>query len=209
MAKCRLSARTATPANRPRCKAVQLMQKGLRKPLHRLCRTPDIGNGGAAPVRLWSNLRPIVTRFEREPPPVRVSVAWGRIMTKHVRTRGFAAFGAVVLPVGMLLLAEIQTADAKQCRATMPSNPQGHWTYRLVDGRKCWYEGESKISKSLLQWSAPAHIRSARLRRDEKRLPAETPTVSKNTETPNNTQISESETFEARWRPVEMTPSRN
>jgi hypothetical protein len=130
-------------------------------------------------------------------------------MTKQVQTKGFAAFAAVVLPAGMLLLAGMQTADAKQCRATMPSSPQGHWTYRLIDGRKCWYEGESKISKSLLHWSAPAQIRIARLRRDEKRLPAETPAASPNTGMPDNTEISESESFEARWRPVEMTPRRN
>jgi hypothetical protein len=130
-------------------------------------------------------------------------------MTKQVQTRGFAAFAAFVLPAGMLLLAGMQTADAKQCRATMPSSPQGHWTYRLIDSRKCWYEGESKISKSLLQWSAPAQIRIARLRRDDKRLPAEKPVVSPNADTPNNTQISESESFEARWRPVETTPLRN
>jgi hypothetical protein len=130
-------------------------------------------------------------------------------MPKPVQTTGFAAFAALVLPVGMLLLAGMPTADAKQCSATMPSSPQGHWTYRLIDGRKCWYEGESKISKSLLQWSAPAQIRIARLRRDEKRLPGETPAVSPTTDTPNNKQISESESFEARWRPLEMTPPRN
>jgi hypothetical protein len=119
-------------------------------------------------------------------------------MTKQVQTKGFAVFALLVLPVGMLLLAGMQTADAKQCRATMPSSRQGHWTYRLIDGRRCWYEGESKISKSLLQWSAPGQIRIARLRRDEKRLRAETPAVSPNTDTPNNTQIRDSESFEAR-----------
>jgi hypothetical protein len=130
-------------------------------------------------------------------------------MTKQIQTRGFAAFAAFVLPAGMLLLADMQTADAKQCRATMPSSPQAHWTYRLIDDRKCWYEGESKISKSLLHWSAPAPIRIARLRRDDKRLPAEKPTVSPNTDTANNAQTSDSESFEARWRPVEMTPLRH
>jgi hypothetical protein len=132
-------------------------------------------------------------------------------MTKQVRLKYFAAFAALVLP-GMLLLAGIQTADAKQCRATMPSSPQGHWTYRLIDGRKCWYEGESKISKASLQWPAPAQTRSARPRRDDKRLAAEAPAVSKNRGAPNNASrrdqccnkpISESENFEARWRPLD------
>jgi hypothetical protein len=41
----------------------------------------------------------------------------------------------------------------QQCSAAMPSNPQGHWwSYRLIDGRKCWYEGKPGLSKSLLEW---------------------------------------------------------
>jgi hypothetical protein len=133
-------------------------------------------------------------------------------MIKQVQSKGFAAVAGLVLPVGMLLLAGIQTADAKQCRATMPSSPQGHWTYRLIDGRKCWYEGASKISKALLQWPAPAQIRSERSRRDDKRLGVEAPTVSKNTGAPNNRfhrdqccnkHITESESFEARWQPLD------
>jgi hypothetical protein len=28
----------------------------------------------------------------------------------------------------------------------------GHWTWRLIDGRKCWYEGRSVISKDNLRW---------------------------------------------------------
>ena len=39
----------------------------------------------------------------------------------------------------------------------MPSNPQGHWwSYRLIDGRKCWYEGKPMLSKSLLEWPKEA-----------------------------------------------------
>jgi hypothetical protein len=49
---------------------------------------------------------------------------------------------------------EVSIAQAKQqCSAAMPSNPQGHWwSYRLIDGRKCWYEGKPALSKSLLEW---------------------------------------------------------
>src|SRR6266481_9931923 len=49
---------------------------------------------------------------------------------------------------------EIPTAEAgQQCSAAMPLNPQGHWwSYRLIDGRKCWYEGKPGLSKSLLEW---------------------------------------------------------
>src|SRR5216683_4706182 len=48
----------------------------------------------------------------------------------------------------------LSTALAKQqCSAAMPSNPHGQWwSYRLIDGRKCWYEGKPGLSKSLLEW---------------------------------------------------------
>src|SRR5258705_12589877 len=59
---------------------------------------------------------------------------------------------ARLLPFGMVLLLGMQTAQAKQCSAAMPPDPQGHWSYRFIDGRKCWYQGENNLSKSLLQW---------------------------------------------------------
>src|SRR5258708_18938590 len=49
----------------------------------------------------------------------------------------------------------IPTAQAKQqCSAAMPSPSHGYWSWRLVDGRKCWYEGKPMLSKSLLEWPA-------------------------------------------------------
>src|SRR5216684_2396402 len=70
------------------------------------------------------------------------------------------ALAVRLLPFGMLLLVGIQTAQAIECSVEMPSNPSGHWSYRLIDGRKCWYQGQNNLSKSLLQWpgetSAPS-----------------------------------------------------
>src|ERR1700720_3698588 len=45
--------------------------------------------------------------------------------------------------IATLLSAGIPYAQAKQqCNAAAPSNPHGRWwSYRLIDGRKCWYEG--------------------------------------------------------------------
>jgi hypothetical protein len=59
-----------------------------------------------------------------------------------------AALVATLLPVGT------PNAQAKQpCSAAAPSNPHGRWwSYRLIDGRKCWYEGKPMLSKSLLEW---------------------------------------------------------
>ena len=144
--------------------------------------------------------------------------AWGNLMTKQMQTTGFAGLFACVLAVGMLLLVGMQTAEAKQCSATMPSKPQGHWTYRLIDGRKCWYEGSSKISKSLLQWPAQAKVLSHSVQAEpastRKLSPPVTQTVSTNTEKPNNqsspaTPHNDSVSFEARWRDVEITLLKN
>jgi hypothetical protein len=38
----------------------------------------------------------------------------------------------------------------------MPSNPHGYWSWRLIDERKCWYEGKPMLSRSLLEWPAQA-----------------------------------------------------
>lgn len=58
------------------------------------------------------------------------------------------ALAATLLSVGM------PDAQAKQqCRAAAPSNPHGEWwSYRLIDGRKCWYQGKPNLSKALLEW---------------------------------------------------------
>lgn len=45
-------------------------------------------------------------------------------------------------------------AQAKQCHTERPSDAQAYWSYRLIDGRKCWYEGRPGYSKSLLHWSS-------------------------------------------------------
>ena len=46
---------------------------------------------------------------------------------------------------------DMPTAHAKQqCSAEVPSNQLGHWSWRMIDGRKCWYEGKPMLSKSLL-----------------------------------------------------------
>jgi len=124
-------------------------------------------------------------------------------MCKEIQTISFVAR---VSPLGILLLIGMQAAEAKQCNAALPSNPQGHWSYRLIDGRKCWYEGENNFPKSLLQWpeenSALSAFDKAEPSPQEETLPSVTQTVSPPAE-PNNQ--SDSDTFEARWRALDMT----
>jgi hypothetical protein len=68
-------------------------------------------------------------------------------------------FGAGIFGAAMMTLCSATSAQAKQCSAERPANARSYWSYRLIDGRKCWYEGKQMISKSLLHWpsSKAAH----------------------------------------------------
>ncbi len=72
-------------------------------------------------------------------------------MRKQTPLIAFAACIATLSSIG------IPTAQAKQeCSAAIPSNPHGYWSWRLIEGRKCWYEGKPMLPKSLLEWPAQA-----------------------------------------------------
>jgi len=101
--------------------------------------------------------------------------------------------------IATLLSGGVPNAQAKQqCSAATPSNPHGRWwSYRLIDGRKCWYEGKPMLSKSLLEW--PKEEASAQ--------PVSNGEVtSVVTEKPGNPldsqawALKDSDTFEGRWR---------
>jgi hypothetical protein len=97
-----------------------------------------------------------------------------------------ATFSSIDMPIA---------SAAQQCSAAVPSNQLGHWSWRMIDGRKCWYEGKPLLSKSLLEWPAPA---SAQLRSN-----AEVERVIAQEPDPFDSQArspSDSNTFEARWR---------
>jgi hypothetical protein len=97
-----------------------------------------------------------------------------------------------------LLSVGMPNAQAKQqCSAAMPSNPHGHWwSYRLVDGRKCWYEGKPMLSKSLLEWPKEASAQPG----SSKEV---TSVVTEKSGNPLDSQAwapKDSDTFEALWR---------
>jgi hypothetical protein len=117
-------------------------------------------------------------------------------MTTQIRPGGLAV---------LMLLVGMQTAEAKQCSAEMPSNPQGHWSYRMIDGRKCWYEGENNFPKSLLQWPEQTSALSAFGKSEpgpkEEILPPVAQPVSPSVEADNQL---DPESFEARWRALDI-----
>lgn len=44
-------------------------------------------------------------------------------------------------------------AQMVDCLAELPTPRKGYWSYRLIDGRKCWYEGKPGFPKSSLRWT--------------------------------------------------------
>jgi hypothetical protein len=44
-------------------------------------------------------------------------------------------------------------AAAIECSAE-PQSGKGHWSWRTIDGKKCWYPGRPGISKDKLRWPA-------------------------------------------------------
>ena len=58
--------------------------------------------------------------------------------------------------VGIVMIAVFLSSNAYaiDCLANLPQKRTGHWSYRIIDGRKCWYAGKAMISKSMLRWPA-------------------------------------------------------
>jgi hypothetical protein len=69
-------------------------------------------------------------------------------------------FCSSVLTVSIVALFSMPVATAvakQQCSAS--SGAHGYWSWRMIDDRKCWYEGKPKLSKSLLEWPSRRAIK--------------------------------------------------
>jgi hypothetical protein len=53
------------------------------------------------------------------------------------------------------------TANSVECKAELPAARTGHWSWRNIDGKRCWYPGRAGMDKAGLQWprSAPKPAR--------------------------------------------------
>jgi hypothetical protein len=87
------------------------------------------------------------------------------------RFRSVTLGAAVVSGLAGALFFSATPAQAKQCSTERPSNARTYWSYRLIDGRKCWYEGRPMLSKSLLHWPE-ARTAQASSRREANIVPA-------------------------------------
>ncbi|WP_245283983.1 MULTISPECIES: hypothetical protein [Bradyrhizobium] len=106
---------------------------------------------------------------------------------------------ALIICTAALSLLEMTSVHAKQqCRAAMPQNPQGEWwSYRLIDGRKCWYVGKPMLSKSLLEW--PSESPETESRGDAAGAVI-APSKPGNPLDAQALALRDFDTFEARWR---------
>jgi len=113
-------------------------------------------------------------------------------MKMQIRLIFFAACIAALVPIGMLTAqAKVQM---KECVAS-PSKAQGHWSWRLIDGRKCWYAGKTVIPKSSLQWAAaaPAQAKAAA-------APISVVTEKRSDPMDAQARMLDDDSFESRWR---------
>src|ERR1700761_1306961 len=117
-------------------------------------------------------------------------------MRKQTPLIAFVACIAALSSIG------IPTAQAKQqCSAATPSNQHGHWSWRLIDERKCWYEGKPMLSRSLLEWPAQA---SAQPNSDGELASA----LPEKPDNPSDLQAwapNDPDAFETRWHAIGMT----
>jgi nucleoid-associated protein YgaU len=113
-------------------------------------------------------------------------------MTKRFRRAASAAFIAAFLSIG------VTSAQAIQCSGARPSDTHGHWwSWRLIDARKCWYEGKPLISKALLRWPEQASAKP-----QPKSDAGRKAVLPEQTSDPLDAQASvpDADSFEARWR---------
>jgi len=110
----------------------------------------------------------------------------------------FVTFASSVAALSIIGTA---AAEAKQQCSVAPAS-KVYWSWRLIDGRKCWYKGRAMISKTLLEWPTQttakpergAEVATARPQKLRDPLDAQALVPD------------DSATFEARWQSRIETP---
>jgi len=57
-----------------------------------------------------------------------------------------------LLLISVLLLVPT-SAGAIECKTKPEVSGSRYWAWRIIDGKKCWYQGERRIAKSKLHWT--------------------------------------------------------
>lgn len=62
---------------------------------------------------------------------------------------------ALVAAIVLVIMSSIryaQGADTQQTCAQRPLDRSSWWSYRLVNGRQCWYRGKQRVAREQLHW---------------------------------------------------------
>jgi hypothetical protein len=77
------------------------------------------------------------------------AVPWPLRATGEPRHR----LSSILLAAFVAGLVIAGAVEAKQ-QCSVSAAKQGYWSWRMIDGRKCWYEGKPMLSKAMLEWTA-------------------------------------------------------
>ena len=67
---------------------------------------------------------------------------------------------SIALAASIAAFFIVGAAQAKQ-QCSVSASSHGYWSWRIIDGRKCWYEGKPMLSKAMLEWPAKAAAQPA------------------------------------------------
>jgi hypothetical protein len=118
----------------------------------------DPGRAGAS-VR-GADLEPVATKKTNRRPcfiSVQVSIRW-QPRRNFLSTRGVLAppMTRYLLAVTIVLSWATTASSAVECKAELPSARTGYWSWRIIDGKQCWYPGRPGMSKAELHWPQSA-----------------------------------------------------
>ncbi len=63
-----------------------------------------------------------------------------------------ALFVLLVAAVGVVLLIWLIPVPAHALQCAERPDGKSYWTYRIIDGERCWYRGHRRLPKSSLHW---------------------------------------------------------
>ena len=65
-----------------------------------------------------------------------------------------------IMPVAVLLLMSTSAHAVTICQSGRTEGGTGHWYWREIDNRKCWYQGTRVLPKTELIWSKAEPVRT-------------------------------------------------
>jgi hypothetical protein len=80
------------------------------------------------------------------------------------------AIAAIAL-VSLFLILAPNTVAALECVSAAPRDSR-YWSWRQIDGRRCWYPGRPGLSKSKLYWPTASGVASVSKRTSGMAVPA-------------------------------------